>query len=197
MKTLLLVDIQYDFIPGGALAVAGGDQIIPVVNSLIEEYDTVVATQDWHPEDHQSFASQHTDKNPFDVIELNGIDQVLWPDHCVQGTHGASFPKELNTRPIETIFRKGMDKKVDSYSAFYDNNRLKSTRLAEYLKAKGVEEIDVAGLAGDYCVYYTIQDALESGFKVNLIADAVKPIDPKNYQNILSELKQNPQFGIK
>ena len=194
MKALLIVDAQNDFMPGGSLAVDKGNEIIPFINSIINDYPVVVASQDWHPENHKSFVTQHPDKNVFEMIDLNGLEQVLWPPHCVQGTNGAEFHPDLDVRPIEAIFRKGMDKEVDSYSVFYDNGKRISTRLAEYLKAKKVDVIDVVGLAADFCVNFSIQDALKEGFKVNLILEGTKAIDNDNFKVILEELKENPNF---
>ncbi|MRI63185.1 bifunctional nicotinamidase/pyrazinamidase [Ornithobacterium rhinotracheale] len=195
MKALLIVDVQNDFMPYGALPVAKGDEVVPYINQIVESYDLVVATQDWHPADHKSFAAEHDGKKPFDVIDLNGIQQVLWPTHCVQATEGAEFHSELNIKPIEVIFRKGMNPEVDSYSAFFDNDKKYATQLSGFLKAKGVKEIDVVGLAADYCVFYSVQDALNEGFKVNLHLKGTRAIDPKNFEeNILKELTQNPNF---
>lgn len=194
MKALLIVDVQNDFMPGGSLAVPNGDEIIPFINSIIKDYSVVVASQDWHPENHKSFVTQHSDKNLFDVIDLNGLEQVLWPPHCVQGTEGADFHKDLNICPVEAVFRKGMNAEVDSYSVFYDNGKRISTRLSEYLKAKGVDEIDVVGLASDFCVNFSIQDALKEGFKVQLLLEGTRAIDNDNFKKILEELKENPNF---
>jgi len=190
MKALLIVDIQYDFLEGGALAVPDGNQIIPVVNKLQDKFDLVVATQDWHPSNHKSFASNHPGKNFFDKIILNGIEQILWPDHCVQESYGAEFHKDLSTKRVEVIFRKGMETEIDSYSAFYDNGHIKSTGLSSYLKGRNVNEIFITGLAGDFCVYYSTKDALNEGFKVTVIEDAVRSIDQKNFQQIKQELSQ-------
>ncbi|MFW5773734.1 MAG: bifunctional nicotinamidase/pyrazinamidase, partial [Tangfeifania sp.] len=177
MKTLILIDIQNDFIPGGPLEVPGGDEIIPVVNNLQEKFDLVVATQDWHPQNHVSFASNHEGKEPFDKIELDDMEQILWPDHCVQNTRGAEFHPELKTAKVEAIIRKGMDPKIDSYSGFYDNGHKKSTGLTGYLKEKGADELYFAGLAADVCVYFSIKDALKEGFSTTLIEDATRALD--------------------
>ncbi|GEO10761.1 bifunctional nicotinamidase/pyrazinamidase [Segetibacter aerophilus] len=177
MKALLLIDIQNDFIPGGTLAVPYGDEVIPVVNALQPHFELVVATQDWHPENHKSFAANHPGKEVFETINLNGLSQVLWPIHCVQGTSGAEFSKDLAINKIEAIFRKGTDSEIDSYSGFYDNGHLKSTALAAYLEGKNVTEVYVAGLAADYCVYYTAKDAVEEGFTTYIIEDAVRAIN--------------------
>ncbi|SFH19718.1 bifunctional nicotinamidase/pyrazinamidase [Pontibacter chinhatensis] len=188
MRALLLIDIQNDFLPGGALAVPEGDAIIPLVNSIQGNYDLVVATQDWHPADHKSFASQHSGQNLFDVIELNGLEQVLWPDHCVQGTAGAEFSAELEHHRIEAIFRKGTDPAIDSYSGFYDNGHLKSTGMADYLRGKGITEVHLTGLAADYCVYFSAKDALKEGFKVYYLEDAVRAISPEGYEKAKADL---------
>lgn len=181
MKALLLIDIQNDFLPGGALAVPNGDKIIPIVNKLQSNFDLIVATQDWHPQDHKSFASNHKGKSSFDNIMLQGLEQVLWPDHCVQGTTGADFSKDLDMNKVEAIFRKGMNPEIDSYSGFYDNGKLKSTGLADYLKGKNITEVYLTGLAGDYCVYFSGIDALSEGFKTFIIEDATYPIDEENF----------------
>ncbi len=177
MKALIIVDVQNDFLPGGALAVKNGFDIIPVTNDIQEKFDLVVATQDWHPAEHKSFASNHPGKKTFEEIDLDGLPQVLWPDHCIQQTQGADFSKDLNTKKIEAIFRKGMDKNIDSYSGFFDNGKRKSTGLAAYFKDKGADSIFVAGLAADFCVYFTAMDALELGFKTTIITDATKAIN--------------------
>ena len=182
MKTLVIIDIQNDFIPGGSLAVPEGDQIVILINKLQEEFDLVIATQDCHPRDHSSFAANHPEKNEFDKIELHGQEQVLWPVHCVQNSDGADFHPDLNTAKIETIFRKGMAKEIDSYSGFYDNAHLKSTGLAGYLKEKGADELYFCGLAAEYCVYFSVMDALKEGFSATLIEDATRPLDVEDFQ---------------
>lgn len=188
MKALLLVDIQNDFLPGGALAVPEGDQIIPLANQLQEKFDLVVATQDWHPANHKSFASNHQGKYIFDIIDLHGMEQVLWPDHCVQGTAGADFSENLNMDKVEAIFRKGMNPEIDSYSGFYDNGHLKSTALADYLRGKQVTEVYLAGLAGDYCVYFSAKDALREGFKAIIIEDATRAIDTVGFERAKADI---------
>ncbi|AVR44940.1 bifunctional nicotinamidase/pyrazinamidase [Christiangramia fulva] len=188
MKTLVIIDVQNDFIPGGALAVPGGDEIAPLINKLQEKFDLVIATQDWHPQGHASFASGHEGKEPFDQIDLDGIDQVLWPDHCVQNSKGAEFHPDLKTSRIEAIFRKGTNPKIDSYSGFYDNAHLKSTGLAGYLKEKGAKELFFAGLAGDYCVYFSVKDALTEGFNVTLIEDATRALDEENFKKAKEDI---------
>ncbi len=191
MKTLIIGDVQNDFIPGGSLAVPEGDAIIEVINKISGKFDLVVAIQDWHPPGHKSFASNHKGRRPFETMDLNGIPQTLWPDHCVQGTSGADFHPGLDLRPVEAIFRKGVDPETDSYSAFYDNHHLRSTGLSGYLREKGVTEVHGCGLAGDICVYYTLKDALKSGFSAVLIADAARPLDEENYKAAQSELLRN------
>lgn len=181
MKALLLIDIQNDFIAGGSLAVPAGDEIIPLVNKLQQHFDLVIATQDWHPANHKSFASNHPGKRAFEEIDLDGLKQVLWPDHCVQGSCGAQFSKDLDMNRVEAIFRKGTDPEIDSYSGFYDNGHRKSTALANYLKGKQVTEVYIAGLAADYCVYYTAKDAIAEGFTTYIIGDAVRAISEDGF----------------
>lgn len=197
MKTLIIIDVQNDFLPGGSLAVANGDQIIPYINEISKEYDLVVATQDWHPYDHKSFASQHEDKNIFDIIQWQGHSQTLWPDHCVQNSKGAEISKDLKVPQIAIIFRKGMNPKIDSYSAFFDNHHQNSTHLAEYLRAKNIKEIDIVGLAADFCVYFTAKDALSLGFSVTLLEKGIKAIDEKSYEEKKQELLKNPKFRLR
>ncbi len=182
--------MQVDFMPGGALAVPEGNEIIPVINNLQEKFDLVIATQDWHPENHVSFASNHENKNPFDTIDWQEMEQVLWPDHCVQNTSGADFHPQLEMKKVEAIFRKGMNWKIDSYSGFYDNGHKKNTGLAGYLRERKAVELYFCGLAADFCVYFSIKDALKEGFSVTLIEDATKPINPKNFENIKKELTE-------
>jgi nicotinamidase/pyrazinamidase len=191
MNCLIIVDVQNDFLPGGALAVKDGDLVIPVINNLQNKFDLVVATQDWHPADHKSFASSHRGKNTFEVIELDGLSQVLWPDHCVQETKGAEFSSELTTKRIEAIFRKGMNKNIDSYSGFFDNGKKKSTGMGDYLKGRAVTSVFVCGLAADYCVYFTAKDALELGFQSTIISDATKAIDEENFKMAMEDYKFN------
>lgn len=182
MKALILVDVQTDFLPGGALAVPDGDAVIPVINNMQHHFDLVVATQDWHPAGHKSFASAHNGKNEFDKIQLNGLEQVLWPDHCVQGTTGAEFAPAINMNRVEAIFRKGMDKEIDSYSGFYDNGHLKATGMGAYLKGRGIKEIFVCGLAADFCVYFTALDGLMLEFGATILEDATRAISPEGFE---------------
>jgi nicotinamidase/pyrazinamidase len=182
MNALIVVDMQPDFLPGGALAVSGGDTIIPVINDLMHQFELVVATQDWHPPGHGSFASSHAGKKPFEVTDLFGLQQVLWPDHCVQGTIGAGMAAQVNTNLVEAIFRKGTDPGIDSYSGFYDNGHRRSTGLAGYLRERGVKKVFVCGLAADYCVYFTAADALKEGFETAIISDATKAINQEGWE---------------
>ncbi len=177
MKALIIVDLQNDFLPGGALPVPEGDQIVPVINHLKPKFKLVVSTQDWHPADHGSFASNHKHKKPGDTVLLNGLNQILWPDHCVQNSWGASFVSNLNISKIEKVFQKGTDADIDSYSGFFDNGHKRDTGMNDFLKGKGVDEIFVAGLAADYCVKYTALDGVRCGFKTNVILDATKAVN--------------------
>jgi nicotinamidase/pyrazinamidase len=192
MKALVLVDIQNDFLPGGALAVPDGDKIIPIVNKLQSAFGLVVATQDWHPANHGSFAANHSGKNVFEQIELNGLPQTLWPVHCVQNTSGAALPQALDQERIARVFQKGTDPGIDSYSGFFDNGHRKSTELGEWLKEKGVKKVFVCGLATDYCVKFTALDAVQAGFKSNLIQDASRGVNLKadDVKNAVSEMKR-------
>lgn len=188
MKTLVIVDVQNDFMPGGRLAVPEADKIIPVINKLQNHFDLIIATQDWHPQNHTSFASNHPGKQPFEKLIMDGLEETLWPDHCVQGSTGAEFTSGMETRKIAVIFRKGMNPEVDSYSGFYDNHRKISTGLSGYLKEKGISNVYFCGLAADICVYFTIKDALKEGFSARLIEDASQPLDTMNYKKIKEEL---------
>ena len=189
MRALLLIDIQNDFLPGGRLAVSAGDEIIPLVNALQPQFDLVVATQDWHPAGHQSFASSHPGRAQFEQLDLHGLPQVLWPDHCTQGGDGAALAPALRTERIEAIFRKGMNPEIDSYSAFFDNGHRKSTGLADYLHGRGVTEVFVAGLAADYCVYYSALDALAAGFATTVVTDATRAISAAGWGAAQAELR--------
>lgn len=168
-----------------------GDAIIPAVNQLQEKFDLVVATQDWHPPQHKSFASNHSGRKLFEITQLQGLEQVLWPDHCVQGTPGAAFADALDQRRIEAIFRKGTDTEIDSYSGFYDNGRKKSTALADYLRGRGVQEVYLAGLAADYCVYFSAKDALTEGFDVFYLEDATRAIDKSGFAQAKNDLLEH------
>lgn len=185
MKALIIADIQYDFLPNGTLAVPEADAIIPVLNKLEQYFELVVALQDWHPANHKSFASNHAGKKPFDIIDLHGLQQKLWPDHCVQGTAGAAFSDKLTMNRVEAIFRKGMDPEVDSYSGFYDNGHRKSTGLAGYLREKKVDEVYLTGLAGDFCVFFSAIDSLNEGFSTVIVEDAVKSISTEDFKKAI------------
>jgi nicotinamidase/pyrazinamidase len=194
MKTLVMIDVQNDFMPGGPLAVSGGNMIVPVINRIQSHFDLVLATQDWHPATHKSFASNHFGTKPFDRIVLHGILQTLWPDHCIQGTAGAELDKDVESDRIAAIFRKGMDPEIDSYSGFYDNNHQLATGLAGYLRDKGVHEIYFCGLAADICVYYTILDSIQEGFSATFIEDASSPLYPEKVDDVKCELAK---VGVK
>jgi nicotinamidase/pyrazinamidase len=188
MKTLILVDVQNDFMQGGPLEVPHGNMIVPVINRILGHFDLVVATQDWHPKKHKSFASNNIGKKPFEIVELNGIKQTLWPDHCIQGSIGAELYNDIESNRIAAIFRKGMDPDIDSYSGFYDNNHQLTTGLSGYLKDKGVSEVYFCGLAADICVYYTILDSIRECFSATLIEDASSPLNPDKFDDIKCEL---------
>ena len=177
MKTLVIVDVQNDFCPGGALEVSDGDKVVPVINKLIDRYDAVIQTQDWHPTGHSSFASSHSDKEPFETIEMPYGTQVLWPDHCVQGSKGAEFHPELITNKSNLIIRKGFNRDIDSYSAFYENDHETPTGLHGYLKNRQLLELHFCGLATDFCVKWSVVDALKYDYDVKVITDAIKGID--------------------
>lgn len=177
MKALLVVDIQNDFCPGGALAVPDGSQIIPVVNRLIDHFDVVIQTQDWHPAGHRSFATSHTGKSPYDTIDLDYGTQVLWPDHCVQGTTGAEFHSDLNTLKSQVIIRKGFRKQIDSYSTFFENDQKTTTGLTGYLRQRKITDLYTTGLATDFCVKWSILDGIDEGFSMHIVKDAVSGID--------------------
>jgi nicotinamidase/pyrazinamidase len=174
---LLLIDLQNDFMPGGTLAVPDGDATVAVANRLMPDYRLVVATQDWHPADHGSFAASHPVRQPFEIIDLNGLTQTLWPVHCVQGTPGAAFHPHLVTSRIAAVFPKGTDPGIDSYSGFHDNGRRSSTGLAGWLREHGVDAVDIMGLATDYCVALTALDALAEGFATRLIVPGCRGVD--------------------
>ena len=176
-KALIVVDVQNDFCPGGALGVAGGDEIVPMINGLIDRFEHVVLTQDWHPSGHSSFASSHPGKNPFEMIAMPYGAQTLWPDHCRQGTEGAAFHPKLEIDRAELIIRKGFRSEIDSYSAFFENDRRTPTGLAGYLRERGLRRIFMAGLATDYCVHYSAVDARRLGFDTVLVEAGCRAID--------------------
>jgi nicotinamidase/pyrazinamidase len=190
MKALLIIDVQYDFLPGGTLAVNEGDQIIPVINQLQKKFDFIVATQDWHPANHGSFAANHRGKNPGDFIQLGNVDQVLWPTHCVQNSKGAEFHQDLEQIKWSKIIQKGTNPYVDSYSGFFDNDRREDTGLSQYLKSNGIEEVFVTGLATDYCVKFTVLDAIKDGFEATVVTDATKAVNlaPGDYDAAIKEM---------
>jgi len=176
-SALVVIDVQNDFCPGGALAVTGGDEIVPLVNRLIGDHQHVVLTQDWHPAGHSSFASTHPGKAPFETIEMPYGPQTLWPDHCIQGTGGAAFHPGLEWSKAELVIRKGFRKGIDSYSAFFENDHKTPTGLGGYLRERGISTLTLAGLATDYCVAYSALDAARLGFKVSVRMDSCRAID--------------------
>ncbi len=192
MNALILVDIQNDFVPGGALAVPEGDAVIPVCNAIRDGFDLVVATQDWHPRDHGSFAANHPGHSVGQVIDLNGLKQILWPVHCVQNTTGAQFAKDLRMLPTDRVFQKGTDPTIDSYSGFFDNGRRKSTGLDAFLKSNSVKDVFVAGLATDYCVKFTALDARTLGYNVHLVVDACRGVNlqPGDVDAAIKEMRR-------
>jgi nicotinamidase/pyrazinamidase len=191
MNALIIVDLQNDFLPGGALAVPRGDEVIPIANELQRHFDLVVATQDWHPPDHGSFAANHPGKKPGDHIILDGIEQILWPVHCVQNTPGAEFATSFDTSRIARIFHKGIDPRIDSYSTFFDNAHRRQTGLADYLKERSIKDIYLMGLALDYCVKYSVLDACQLGLNTHVILDGCRGIElePGDIGRALDEMK--------
>jgi nicotinamidase/pyrazinamidase len=190
-RALIVVDLQHDFTPGGALPVSEGDRIVPLADALAPRFETVVATQDWHPADHGSFAANHARRRAGEVIELNGLTQVLWPTHCVQGTRGAEFVPGEWTGRVTKVFRKGTDPAIDSYSGFYDNGHRRSTGLGEWLSERGIRDVYVMGLATDYCVKFTALDARRLGLNVHLIEDACRGVNlkPTDVADAVEEMK--------
>ena len=191
-KALIIVDVQNDFLPAGALAVGHGDEVIPVANEMMKKFDLVLATQDWHPANHGSFAANHPGRKMGEVIDLNGLPQVLWPVHCVQGTKGAELAGSLDRAGIQRTFRKGIDPSVDSYSGLYDNGHRHSTGLGEYLKAEGVSDVYVLGLATDYCVKFTALDLAAAGFQTHLIESGCRGVNlkPGDVAGAIEEMKR-------
>jgi nicotinamidase/pyrazinamidase len=192
MDALIIVDLQNDFLPGGALPVPHGDEVIPLANELQRQFDLVVATKDWHPLDHGSFAANHPCKKPGDRIILDGIEQILWPVHCVQNTVGAEFAPSFDTSRIPHVFHKGIDPKIDSYSTFFDNAHRRHTGLAHYLEKRGVKDIYLMGLALDYCVKYSTLDARQLGLNTHVIVDGCRGIElgPGDIDRALDEMKR-------
>lgn len=179
MNALIIIDIQNDFVAGGTLPVSEGGQIVPVVNRIQSQFDLIVATQDWHPANHGSFAVNHAGKKAGDVIDLDGLPQILWPVHCVQNTAGAAFVPSLNVAQVAEVFPKGTDPRIDSYSGFFDNGHRKATGLGEYLQRRNVKDVFLAGLATDYCVKFTALDAIGLGFSTLLIEEACRGVELK------------------
>lgn len=177
MKALIVVDVQNDFLPGGALAVPDGDVVVPVINQLMPQYELVVATQDWHPAEHESFASRHLGHAPGDVIDLHGVQQILWPDHCVQHSAGASFAAGLDVAQFDHVVRKGDDPGIDSYSGFFDNDHRRATGLGRILRDRGVDTVDICGLAADYCVKFTALDAAKLGINTTVFTNATRAVN--------------------
>lgn len=175
-KALIVIDVQNDFCPGGALAVAGGDEIVGGINALMADFDAVILTQDWHPAGHSSFASSHDGQDPMSVVEMPYGPQVLWPDHCIQGSDGAAFHKDLRTDG-DLIIRKGFNPAIDSYSAFFENDHTTPTGLEGYLRTRGIDDVTMVGLALDFCVNYSAVDAAKLGFKVTVREDLCRAID--------------------
>lgn len=192
MDALLVIDVQNDFMPFGSLPVTDGDAVVGVTNRLMERFGLVVATQDWHPATHTSFASNHPGRSVGDVVTLAGVSQVLWPDHCVQDTPGASFHSALDVASIDHVVRKGVDPAIDSYSAFFDNAHGRDTGLGEYLRSHDVERVVVVGLATDYCVLFTALDAREAGFEVVVVSDGVRAVnlEPFDDERAFDEMRK-------
>ncbi len=192
MNALIIVDLQNDFLPGGALAVPGGDEVIPLANELQRRFDVVLATQDWHPPNHGSFAVNYPGKKPGDRIMLDGIEQILWPVHCVQNTRGAELAPSFDTKRIAHVFHKGIDPRIDSYSTFFDNAHRRSTGLADYLKDRAIKDIYLLGLALDYCVKYSALDARQLGLNTHVVLDGCRGIDlqPGNLDRAVDEMKR-------
>jgi nicotinamidase/pyrazinamidase len=191
MRALLLIDLQYDFCPGGALAVAHGDETIPVANRLMPKFSAIIATQDWHPPEHGSFAVNNPGKQPYDMGELAGLPQVMWPAHCVQGTRGAELHDSLDRNLITEVFRKGTDAAIDSYSGFFDNGHKKSTGLGDWLKQRDITKLYILGLATDYCVKFTALDGRKLGFDVSVVVDGCRGVnlDPGDSDKAFAEMR--------
>jgi len=193
MKTaLILVDIQNDFMPTGSLPVAHGDDVVPVANRMQHYFELVVATQDWHPANHGSFASNHEGRKPGEMTELGGLPQILWPDHCVQGTAGAEFHAALDRTRVTRVFHKGVDADIDSYSGFFDNGHRKATGLGDYLRGRGATDLYVLGLATDYCVKATALDSAGKGFATTVLRDGIRAVDlqPGDGDRAVAEMEQ-------
>lgn len=196
MDALILIDIQNDFCPGGKLAVPEGDEIIPIVNSLIPYFPHVIQTQDWHPSDHLSFASNHDENSEYDSIDLNYGSQILWPDHCVQGTQGAEFHPDLITHQTQLIVRKGFRKEIDSYSSFFENDKQTKTGLDGFLNSLGIKKLFICGLATDFCVKWSAIDAQKLGYEVYLVEDAVRAIDLNDSESLAFREMKEARVGF-
>ena len=189
MKTLVIIDIQNDFLKNGSLEVPYGNEVIEPINQIMKNYELVIGTKDWHPLNHVSFASNHPGKKIGDVIKVDDLNQILWPDHCVQKSKGSDFPETLNYEKINKVFRKGINSQIDSYSGFYDNSKIRSTGLSEYLKAKNVKSIDFVGLVTEYCVKFSVLDSINENFKTRVILKGIKGINIKESNKALDEMK--------
>ena len=189
MKTLVIIDVQNDFLINGSLEVPNGNDVIEPINEIIKIYTLVVATKDWHPLNHVSFFSNHQGKKIGDVVKINNLNQILWPVHCVQESKGSDFPTTLNVKSINKIFYKGTDSQIDSYSGFHDNSKIRSTGLSEYLKAKNVTSVDYVGLVTEYCVKFTVFDSIEEGFKSRVILKGIKGINLEESNKALKEME--------
>lgn len=192
MKTLLVIDVQNDFLPGGALAVPEGNAVVPLINRMMDNYDLIVATQDWHPADHVSFASNHRGRKAGDIIKVRGEPQVLWPAHCIQRSRGAEFAPGLSVQKFARVFQKGVDREIDSYSGFFDNDKRRDTGLANHLHQQGVSAVDITGVATDYCVKATALDARDLGFSVRVLLEACRGVELNagDVEQAVAEMRQ-------
>lgn len=189
MKALVIIDIQNDFLKNGSLEVPDGNYVIEPINQIINNYSLVVATKDWHPPDHVSFASNHPGKKIGDIVNVDNLDQILWPDHCVQESRGSDFPITLNSNKINKIIYKGTNSKIDSYSGFHDNGKIRSTGLSDFLKTNNVTSIDYVGLATEYCVKFTVLDSIIEGFNTRVILNCIKGINLEESNKTLNDMR--------
>ena len=189
MKALVIIDVQNDFLINGSLEVSGSNDVIEPINEIIKNYELVVGTKDWHPLNHVSFASNHPGKKIGDVIKVDDLDQVLWPVHCVQKSKGSDFPETLNYEKINKVFCKGINSQIDSYSGFYDNAKIRSTGLSDYLKAKNVKSIDFVGLVTEYCIKFSVLDSINENFKTRVILKGIKGINRNESNKALNEMR--------
>lgn len=189
MKALIIIDVQNDFLVNGSLEVPNGNDVIEPINSIMKNYALVVATKDWHPFNHVSFASNHPDKKIGDIIKVDNHDQILWPDHCIQESKGSDFPETLNSKIIKKIIYKGINSQIDSYSGFHDNGKIRSTGLSDFLKTNNVTSVDYVGLATEYCVKFTVLDSIEEGFKTRVIVKGIKGINLEESNKALNEMR--------